>query len=292
MRPVRTQSGVTPVTVLTKPYPCPGECIFCPNDVRMPKSYLSDEPGAQRAEDNYVRSLPPDLEPAGGLPRHRAPDRQGRAHHPRRDLVVPSRGLPDLVREALLRRDERLRWRRRSPHRRRRSPRPDSGRPRPSTVAGRRAAGYNRSIGDASLRTEFRASAALLGDGELVRARAGAAGERVGGVSQRGAHGRDAARSHLGGGGAAHPPPRRHQGADRRPEPLGPRARVEPARATTSPRRDERLRLLPSGGLQDPRPLDAEPARAPLPRPTRRTSRACSTTPTSAPTSSRSIPAA
>jgi elongator complex protein 3 len=52
MRPVRTQSGVTPVSVLTKPYPCPGECIFCPNDVRMPKSYLSGEPGAQRAEDN------------------------------------------------------------------------------------------------------------------------------------------------------------------------------------------------------------------------------------------------
>jgi elongator complex protein 3 len=52
MRPVRTQSGVTPVTVLTKPYPCPGRCVFCPNDVRMPKSYLSDEPGAQRAEDN------------------------------------------------------------------------------------------------------------------------------------------------------------------------------------------------------------------------------------------------
>jgi elongator complex protein 3 len=52
LRPVRTQSGVTPVTVLTKPYPCPGRCIFCPNDVRMPKSYLADEPGAQRAEDN------------------------------------------------------------------------------------------------------------------------------------------------------------------------------------------------------------------------------------------------
>lgn len=51
-RPTRTQSGVTPVTVLTKPFPCPGECIFCPNDVRMPKSYLSDEPAAQRAEDN------------------------------------------------------------------------------------------------------------------------------------------------------------------------------------------------------------------------------------------------
>ena len=52
MRPVRTLSGVTPVTVLTRPHPCPGRCIFCPNDVRMPKSYLADEPGAQRAEDN------------------------------------------------------------------------------------------------------------------------------------------------------------------------------------------------------------------------------------------------
>jgi len=52
MRPVRTQSGVTPVTVLTKPYPCPGQCVFCPNDVRMPKSYLSVEPGCQRAEVN------------------------------------------------------------------------------------------------------------------------------------------------------------------------------------------------------------------------------------------------
>jgi elongator complex protein 3 len=53
MKPVRTLSGVTPVTVLTKPFPCPGKCIFCPSDVRMPKSYLSDEPGAQRAERNW-----------------------------------------------------------------------------------------------------------------------------------------------------------------------------------------------------------------------------------------------
>ena len=45
-------SGVVPVTLLTKPYPCPGKCIFCPNDVRMPKSYLSAEPGAQRAAAN------------------------------------------------------------------------------------------------------------------------------------------------------------------------------------------------------------------------------------------------
>ncbi len=49
MKPIRTLSGVTTVTVLTKPYPCPGKCIFCPTDVRMPKSYLPDEPGARRA---------------------------------------------------------------------------------------------------------------------------------------------------------------------------------------------------------------------------------------------------
>jgi elongator complex protein 3 len=48
MKPIRTLSGVTTVTVLTKPYPCPGECIFCPSDASMPKSYLPDEPGARR----------------------------------------------------------------------------------------------------------------------------------------------------------------------------------------------------------------------------------------------------
>jgi len=53
MKPTRTLSGVAPITVLTKPFPCPGKCIFCPNDIRMPKSYLADEPGAQRAERNY-----------------------------------------------------------------------------------------------------------------------------------------------------------------------------------------------------------------------------------------------
>ena len=48
MKPTRTVSGVATVTVLTKPFPCPGACIFCPTDVRMPKSYLPDEPGAMR----------------------------------------------------------------------------------------------------------------------------------------------------------------------------------------------------------------------------------------------------
>lgn len=49
LKPMRTASGVTTVTVLTKPFACPGQCIFCPNDVRMPKSYIASEPGAQRA---------------------------------------------------------------------------------------------------------------------------------------------------------------------------------------------------------------------------------------------------
>lgn len=52
LKPTRTNSGVAVVTVLTKPYPCPGKCIYCPNDPTMPKSYISSEPGAQRALKN------------------------------------------------------------------------------------------------------------------------------------------------------------------------------------------------------------------------------------------------
>lgn len=49
LKPTRTLSGVTTVTVLTKPFPCPGQCIFCPDYEEMPVSYLPDEPGAMRA---------------------------------------------------------------------------------------------------------------------------------------------------------------------------------------------------------------------------------------------------
>ena len=52
MKPVRTLSGVTTITVLTKPFPCPGECIFCPTEADMPQSYLPDEPGARRGLEN------------------------------------------------------------------------------------------------------------------------------------------------------------------------------------------------------------------------------------------------
>ena len=53
LKPRRTASGVATITVITKPWPCSSDCLYCPNDVRMPKSYLADEPACQRAERNY-----------------------------------------------------------------------------------------------------------------------------------------------------------------------------------------------------------------------------------------------
>jgi elongator complex protein 3 len=52
MKPTRTLSGVTTVTVLTRYHPCPGNCIFCPQEDQLPKSYLSEEPGAKRGLEN------------------------------------------------------------------------------------------------------------------------------------------------------------------------------------------------------------------------------------------------
>lgn len=53
-RPIRSLSGIVNVSVLTKPYFCPGKCIFCPTEEGMPKSYLSGEPAAERAKKlNY-----------------------------------------------------------------------------------------------------------------------------------------------------------------------------------------------------------------------------------------------
>ena len=53
VKPRRTASGVATITVITKPAPCANACLYCPNDVRMPKSYLRDEPACQRAERNF-----------------------------------------------------------------------------------------------------------------------------------------------------------------------------------------------------------------------------------------------
>lgn len=52
MKPRRTASGVATITVITKPWPCANDCVYCPNDPTMPKSYLRDEPACQRAERN------------------------------------------------------------------------------------------------------------------------------------------------------------------------------------------------------------------------------------------------
>ncbi len=51
-RSIRTLSGVAPVAVLTKNYPCPGECVYCPDEKNVPKSYLSNEPAVMRAIRN------------------------------------------------------------------------------------------------------------------------------------------------------------------------------------------------------------------------------------------------
>ncbi len=48
-RAIRTLSGIAPVAVLTKPYPCPGECAYCPHEQDVPTSYLSNEPAVMRA---------------------------------------------------------------------------------------------------------------------------------------------------------------------------------------------------------------------------------------------------
>lgn len=52
VKPRRTASGVATITVITKPWKCASTCLYCPSDLRMPKSYLSDEPACQRAERN------------------------------------------------------------------------------------------------------------------------------------------------------------------------------------------------------------------------------------------------
>lgn len=54
LRKIKTKSnsGVAVVSLLTKPFPCPGRCTYCPTEINMPKSYLSKEPAAARALAN------------------------------------------------------------------------------------------------------------------------------------------------------------------------------------------------------------------------------------------------
>jgi elongator complex protein 3 len=48
-RKIRSESGIANITVITKHYKCPGNCIYCPSEPNMPKSYLSNEPAMMRA---------------------------------------------------------------------------------------------------------------------------------------------------------------------------------------------------------------------------------------------------
>ncbi len=52
VRRVRTISGIVVVAVMTKPSPCPGNCIYCPDVVGAPKSYTGREPAAMRGAQN------------------------------------------------------------------------------------------------------------------------------------------------------------------------------------------------------------------------------------------------
>ncbi|MCK4847427.1 MAG: tRNA uridine(34) 5-carboxymethylaminomethyl modification radical SAM/GNAT enzyme Elp3 [Candidatus Heimdallarchaeota archaeon] len=52
VRKVRTISGIAVVAVMTKPDPCPGNCIYCPDVPGAPKSYTGREPAAMRGIQN------------------------------------------------------------------------------------------------------------------------------------------------------------------------------------------------------------------------------------------------
>jgi elongator complex protein 3 len=55
IRKVRTISGIAIVAVMTKPSPCPGKCIYCPEVNGAPKSYTGREPAAMRgAQNDYI----------------------------------------------------------------------------------------------------------------------------------------------------------------------------------------------------------------------------------------------
>lgn len=51
-REMRSLSGIVSVSVLTKPWPCPGRCLYCPDQKGLPKSYLQGEPAVMRAVAN------------------------------------------------------------------------------------------------------------------------------------------------------------------------------------------------------------------------------------------------
>lgn len=49
---IRSISGIVPLTLFTKGEACPFNCVYCPSEPSMPKSYFSDEPAVMRAIRN------------------------------------------------------------------------------------------------------------------------------------------------------------------------------------------------------------------------------------------------
>jgi elongator complex protein 3 len=77
-RKTRTISGVSVIAIMTKPLPCPGNCVYCPGQDSQPnqkvaQSYTGHEPAAMRSiHNNYdpyaqVRSRINDLEAIGHI---------------------------------------------------------------------------------------------------------------------------------------------------------------------------------------------------------------------------------
>jgi len=75
-RKTRTLSGVSVIAIMTKPLPCPGECVYCPGQESQPsekvaQSYTGKEPAAMRSIHNdydpykQVQSRIRDLEAIG-----------------------------------------------------------------------------------------------------------------------------------------------------------------------------------------------------------------------------------
>ncbi len=56
-RAVRSLSGVSVISLLTKFWWCPGKCIYCPTYENLPKSYITNEPAVMRAELNEFNSV-------------------------------------------------------------------------------------------------------------------------------------------------------------------------------------------------------------------------------------------
>lgn len=56
-RGVRSLSGVTVISLLTKFFGCPGKCVYCPTFEGLPKSYIPNEPAVMRAELNKFDAI-------------------------------------------------------------------------------------------------------------------------------------------------------------------------------------------------------------------------------------------